>query len=111
MRALLLQSRRGASETIHLTLAAFALAAAFLLRFEFAIDAEYRGMLLRALPLALGVKLAAFRAFALRDLAGRYIAFVGLTRPAGANPPASLLLAAGLCVALFGPFPPLASLP
>src|SRR6266446_554251 len=105
MRALLLQSRRGASETIHLTLAAFALAAAFLLRFEFAIDAEYRGMLLRALPLALGVKLAVFRAFALRDLAWRYIDFEDLTRLAGANATASLLTAAVLRMALGSAFP------
>ena len=105
MRTFLLRHRRGASEAIHVTLAAVALAFAFLLRFEFALDAEYRGMLLFALPLVLGVKLAAFRAFALRDLAWRYIGFEDLTRLAAANAAASAAATVLLRAAVGSGFP------
>jgi FlaA1/EpsC-like NDP-sugar epimerase len=105
MTAFLIRHRRGASGTLHALLAAVALAAAFLLRFEFALDAEYRGMLLRALPLALAAKLIVFRGFSLRDLAWRDIGFEDLTRLTAANAAASLVTAVLVRVAMGGAFP------
>ncbi len=57
-----------------------ALAFSFLLRFEFTLDAGYRHMLFESLPILVGVKLAVFRAFGLRDLAWRYLGFADLVR-------------------------------
>jgi len=105
MTAFLLRHRRAASETLHATLAAAALAAAFLLRFEFALDAASSRMLWRALPWVLAVKLIVFRGFALRDLAWRDMGFEDLTRLAAANAAASLAAAGLIRVMLGGAFP------
>ena len=61
--------RRAASALFHALVVSAALGAAFLLRFEFMLDTRYGRMLALALPVALAVKLAVFRGFALRDLA------------------------------------------
>jgi FlaA1/EpsC-like NDP-sugar epimerase len=85
LERILLEHRRWITEAMHGVLAAAALAAAFLLRFEFTLDPSNTKMLLSALPLLLGVKLAVFRAFGLRHLAWRYIGFPELVRMAMAN--------------------------
>jgi len=85
MRALLLKHRRFISEAMQMALAAAALAAAFLLRFEFTLDPLYTRMLIGSLPLMLVVKFPVFRAFGLRDLAWRYLGFEDLARIALAN--------------------------
>ncbi len=87
--------RREASEIMHAGLAAAALAGAFLLRFEFSLESEYRRMLWLALPFVLAAKTAVFRAFSLRDLSWRFIGFADLSRIAAAN-----VIASGACVAL-----------
>lgn len=93
MKAALLQHRRTASAVFHALVAAGALAASFLLRFEFTLDARYARMLLLALPVAIALKLAVFRGFALRDLPWRYIGLEGVTRMVAANAAASLAAA------------------
>lgn len=85
MKATLLKRRRLVSEAIQIVLAAIALASAFLLRFEFALEPMYQQMILRSLPLVLGIKFCVFRAFGLRDLAWRYLGFQDLARIAAAN--------------------------
>ena len=85
--------RRAAAALFHALVAVAAMVAAFLLRFEFALDVRYGRMLALALPLALAVKLAIFRGFALRDLPWRYIGLEGVTRMAAGNAVASLALA------------------
>ena len=77
--------RRSIADSIHASLAAGALAAAFLLRFDFTLAAPYPRMLLESLPLLLAVKLAVFRLFGLRDLAWRYLGFGDLLRLAASN--------------------------
>ena len=93
MIEVLLRHRRAARAAFHALVVAAALAAAFLLRFEFTLDAEYRRMLAAALPLAMALKLTVFRGFALRDLPWRFIGLEGVTRTAAANAVASLLAA------------------
>jgi len=93
MKATLLRHRRVASAVFHASVVATALAAAFLLRFEFTLDAHYGRMLLLALPVSTVVKLAVFRGFALRDLPWRYIGLEGVTRMVAANATASLAAA------------------
>ena len=93
MIAALLQYRRAASSLFHALIVTAALASAFLLRFEFTLDARYGRMLALALPVALVVKLAVFRGFALRDLPWRYIGLEGVTRIAAGNAAASLAAA------------------
>ena len=105
MRAWHGRYRRALSEALHAALAVAALAAAFLLRLEFAIGAQYGSMLWRALPWLLAAKLAVFRAFALRDLAWRDIGFEDLMRLATANLAASLAATGLIRVALGGGFP------
>jgi FlaA1/EpsC-like NDP-sugar epimerase len=85
LERIFLEYRRWITEAMHAFLAAAALAAAFLLRFEFTLDPVNTKMLLSALPVLLGVKLAVFRAFGLRDLAWRYMGFPELVRMAMAN--------------------------
>jgi hypothetical protein len=80
MKAALLLHRRAASAVFHALEVAIALAAAFLLRFEFTLDARYGWMLLLARPVTIGLKLALFRGYALRDLPWRYIGLEGVTR-------------------------------
>ena len=99
------QYRRGIGETIHAVLAAVALAAAFLLRFEFALAPPYRHMLLVALPVLAGVKLVVFRGFGLRDLAWRYLGFADLVRLAAANLAAAAAATVALRVAIGSAFP------
>ena len=82
---ILLRYRRFIAEALDLSVAAFALAASFLLRFDFALEAQYRHLLIQALPLAIAAKLALFRALGLRHLAWRYIGFQDLLRVALAN--------------------------
>ncbi len=89
----LARHRRAASAAFHALVVAAGLATAFLLRFEFTLDARYGWMLMLALPIALAVKLAIFRGFALRDLPWRYIGLEGVTRMAAANAAGSLAVA------------------
>jgi len=81
------------SAAFHAGVVVAALATAFLLRFEFVLDGGYSQMLMLAVPVAVGVKLAVFRGFALRDLPWRYIGLEGVTRMAAANAVASLVAA------------------
>jgi FlaA1/EpsC-like NDP-sugar epimerase len=105
MKGFLLRRRRATSETIHGALAAAALPACFMLRFEFALDPPYRAMLMEALPVLLAVKLVVFRAFGLRDLGWRYLGFEDLKRMAAANAVASMLGAAALRAVIGIAFP------
>src|SRR6266853_1918621 len=73
-------NRRWLSEVIHLALAAAALWASFLLRFEFHLDPLFSHMLWTGLPLLVAVKLMVFRISGLRDLAWRYSGFRDLVR-------------------------------
>ncbi len=91
--ATLVRHRRAACAAFHAVTVAAALLAAFLLRFDFSIDAGYSRMLAIAVPLALATKLAVFRAFSLRDLPWRYIGLEGVSRMALANGAASLATA------------------
>ncbi|MDP9114283.1 MAG: hypothetical protein M3O20_11465, partial [Acidobacteriota bacterium] len=93
MRTTLLRHRRAASAAFHALAAGAALASAFLLRFEFMLDARYGRMLLVALPVAIAVKLAVFRGYALRDLPWRYLGLEGVTRMVAANATASFAAA------------------
>jgi FlaA1/EpsC-like NDP-sugar epimerase len=99
-------NRRWLAEAIHLTLAAAALWAAFLLRFEFRLDPFYRHMLWTALPLFAAVKLAIFRVSGLQDLAWRYTGFRDLLRIAASTLAASLAVAVALRVEQGPSFPP-----
>ena len=105
MNMLWARHRRVCSEFAHAGLAAAALTASFLLRFEFAPPAYAWRMLGAALPVALAIKLATFRAFGLRDLAWRYLGFADLGRVSAANLGASLLATMGLLTAVGGPLP------
>ncbi len=97
--------RRLISESAQLAIAALALAAAFLLRFEFTLDPMYSHMLIRSLPLLLLVKFSVFRAFGLRDLTWRYLGFQDLVRIAAANAAASLSATVVLRIAIGSTFP------
>jgi FlaA1/EpsC-like NDP-sugar epimerase len=105
MKGFLLRRRRATSESIHGALAAAALAASFMLRFEFTLESSYQTMLMEALPVMLAVKLVVFRAFGLRDLGWRYLGFEDLKRMAAANVVASMLGAAALRVVIGNAFP------
>jgi FlaA1/EpsC-like NDP-sugar epimerase len=100
-----LQHRRLVSESVQTAAAACALAAAFLLRFEFALDPLYSRMLLRSLPLLLLVKFSVFRAFGLQDLTWRYLGFQDLMRIASANAAASAVATVVLRIAIGSAFP------
>jgi FlaA1/EpsC-like NDP-sugar epimerase len=93
MKGALLQHRRAASAVFHALVVAAALASAFLLRFEFTLDARYARMLLLALPVTIAVKLVVFRGYALRDLPWRFIGLEGVTRMVAANATASVAAA------------------
>jgi FlaA1/EpsC-like NDP-sugar epimerase len=105
MKAMLLKHRRLASELAQVVLAACALAAAFLLRFEFTLEPMYKTMLTHSLPLLLVVKFSVFRAFGLRDLTWRYLGFQDLVRIAFANAAASAVATIVLRVAIGSSFP------
>jgi FlaA1/EpsC-like NDP-sugar epimerase len=90
MKAVLLKHRRLLTEASQMGVAAAALVAAFLLRFEFTLDPLNSRLLTVALPLLLLVKFPIFRAFGLRDLAWRYLGFQDLARIAAANLAASI---------------------
>jgi FlaA1/EpsC-like NDP-sugar epimerase len=105
MRALFLNHRRFVSEFMQMVLAATALGAAFLLRFEFTLDPVYSRMLARSLPFLLLVKFPVFRAFGLRDLAWRYLGFEDLARIAVANIVSSVAASAVLRIAIGSAFP------
>ena len=81
--------RRWIAEGLHLALACAALVTAFLLRFDFPLDAIERRLLGAVLVIVLAVKLPAFRLFGLRDLAWRYTGLDDLLRIAAANLAAS----------------------
>lgn len=93
MKATLLRHRRAAAAVFHTIVVVAALAGAFLLHFEFMLDARYGRMLLWGLPITIAVKLAVFRGFALRDLPWRYLGLEGVTRMVTANATASLVAA------------------
>ena len=97
--------RRHWTEALNLLLAAIALPAAFLLRFEAVPSPVYQQMLGEALPWAIAIKLLVFRGFSLRDLAWRYLGFQDLLRITGANLAASLLLTAVLLAKQGSAFP------
>jgi FlaA1/EpsC-like NDP-sugar epimerase len=99
------RNRRLMVDLIHAALAALAFAASFLLRFEFSLQPPYTRMLAISLPLAIAVKLAVFRAFGLRDLAWRYLAFTDLLRIAASNLAASGAAAVLLRTVIGSPFP------
>jgi FlaA1/EpsC-like NDP-sugar epimerase len=101
----LLKRRRPLIEATHATLAALALAASFLLRFEFALDPEYRTMLAASLPILIAAKLLVFRAFSLRDLAWRFLGFRDLLRLAMANLAAACATTVVLRVVIGSAFP------
>jgi len=105
MKSLLITHRRLVSEAIQMGLAAVALVAAFLLRFEFTLEALYTAMLVRALPLLLAVKFPVFRAFGLRDLSWRFLGFEDLIRVACANVVASLAAMLVLRITIGPAFP------
>jgi FlaA1/EpsC-like NDP-sugar epimerase len=92
------RNRRWLAEALHLSLAAAALLAAFLLRFEFQLGAQERHLLGVALLLACVFKIPVFRLFSLRELAWRYTGLNDLARIALANLAASGL--AGLATRL-----------
>jgi FlaA1/EpsC-like NDP-sugar epimerase len=79
-RNFLFDHRRWLAELLHAGIASLALAGSFLLRFEFALDAQYRAMLVFALGLLLPVKLLVFRFSGFRDLAWRYIGLADVKR-------------------------------
>jgi FlaA1/EpsC-like NDP-sugar epimerase len=101
----ILKHRRAASESAQMAVAASALAAAFLLRFEFVLDPFYTSMLLRSLPLVLLVKFFVFRAFGLRDLTWRYPGFQDVMRIAIANAAASAVATVLLRIVIGSAFP------
>jgi FlaA1/EpsC-like NDP-sugar epimerase len=105
MKLFLLNHRRLASEAAQMVLAVAALAAAFLLRFEFVLDSVYAGMLSRALPFVLLVKFLVFRSFGLRDLTWRFLGFQDLARIAFANVVSSAVAGAVLRMAIGPAFP------
>jgi FlaA1/EpsC-like NDP-sugar epimerase len=90
LRDTFLRNRRWLAEVIEAVLVSAALAASFLLRFEFSLEPPYARMLAAAVPLAVAAKLAVFRAFDLRDVSWRYVGFQDLQRIAYAS-------AAGSC--------------
>jgi FlaA1/EpsC-like NDP-sugar epimerase len=96
----IVRRRRSVKEAIGAAMACAAFAAAFLLRFEFAVPAAYLPMLAQALPWAVAVKFAVFRAFGLRHLAWRHVGFEDMLRVAAANLAASAALAMVLRVAV-----------
>jgi FlaA1/EpsC-like NDP-sugar epimerase len=97
--------RRLIVDLIHVMLAAIALAASFLLRFEFSLQAPYTRMLAISLPLAVAAKLGVFRVFGLRDLAWRYLGFPDLLRIAASNLGASAAAAVVLRAVIGSAFP------
>jgi len=105
VRQALLKNRRCLAEGLDLGVAALALAASFLLRFEFTLDPPYRRMLAEAVPLALAAKLILFRLAGLRHLAWRYVGFQDLLRIALANALASLAAGVAIYAVLGASFP------
>lgn len=105
MTDFLRRHRRPAADLLHAALAAAALSAAFLLRFEFTLVPPYAAMLAESLPLALAAKLGVFRLFGLRDLAWRYLGFGDLVRLAVSNLAASAAAAALLRMIVGSAFP------
>jgi FlaA1/EpsC-like NDP-sugar epimerase len=105
VKRVLLQNRRWLADALHLTAAALALWASFLLRFEFTLDPPYWHMLLISLPVLGAVKLVVFRGFALRDQAWRYVGFPDLVRMAAANFAASLASTVALRIVVGSAFP------
>ncbi len=89
MKSVLQKNRRTIAEAAEAAIVAAALAAGFLLRFEFIVPPLYVSMLLHALPLVLAAKLAVFRLFGLRHVAWRHIGFEDLLRIGAANLAAS----------------------
>ena len=105
MNKLWARHRRLCSALTHAALAAAALVASFLLRFEFVPPLYVWRMLAEALPVALAMKLIAFRACGLHDLAWRYLGFADLGRVAAANVIASLTATVALYTVIGGALP------
>jgi len=105
MKAGLLKNRRLIAEAMQIALAAIALLASFLLRFEFTLEPVYVRMLIQALPLVLAAKLVVFRAFGLRDQGWRHIGFPDLVRIAAANAVASIAATVVLRLVIGSTFP------
>jgi FlaA1/EpsC-like NDP-sugar epimerase len=92
IRAWIVARRRAIADVIHVVLAAAALSAAFLLRFEFVLEPVYRQMLFASLALALPAKWFVFRCVGVPDLAWRYFGFTDLGRIVWANAAGSLAM-------------------
>ncbi|HXP85249.1 MAG TPA: nucleoside-diphosphate sugar epimerase/dehydratase [Bryobacteraceae bacterium] len=101
----LLHHRRWMAGAMQVLVSGLALAASFLLRFDFALEPRYGRMLWEALPLVVAVKLAVFRSFGLSDLPWRYLGFRDLIRIAWANLAASAAATLGLRLVLGPAFP------
>jgi FlaA1/EpsC-like NDP-sugar epimerase len=100
-----LRRRRAAAEILASVLVAAGLGFAFLLRFEFAVPAAYVRMYFSALPVAVALKLAVFRLFALRHLGWRHAGLEDFGRIAAAHLSASAALAACIRLTLGSAFP------
>src|SRR5215471_11435679 len=87
-------NRRWAAETLHAALAAAALWAAFVLRFDFRLDAGAVQMLIVALPAVLAAKIIVFRLAGLHQLTWRYTGFQDLLWITAANTVGSALAGA-----------------
>jgi FlaA1/EpsC-like NDP-sugar epimerase len=101
----LVNQRRAIAEVLQAVVAALALVASFLLRFDFALEPLHRRMLLEALPLGIAVKVAVYRGFGLQHIDWRYIGFRDLVRIGWANLTASAVGAVMLRVAIGPAFP------
>jgi FlaA1/EpsC-like NDP-sugar epimerase len=101
----LVRRRRLITEVLGAAIACAALAAAFLLRFEFAVPPVYIPMLTEALPIAVLVKMVTYRGFGLRHLAWRHIGFEDLLRLASANILGAAITAVAVRLAIGSAFP------
>lgn len=104
-KELLGRRRKAAAGILAGVLAAVGLWGAFLLRFEFALPPPSMRMLLTALPLAVALKLAVFRLFALPQVGWRHPGLEDFGRIAAGHLAASSALALSLPVALGPAFP------
>lgn len=102
---LFLNKRRLMAGGIQGFVAGLALAASFLLRFDFALDPAAWRMLWAAVPLVVGVKIATYCGFGLANLPWRYLGFPDLVRIASANVVASAATAAAMRFLLGSAFP------
>jgi FlaA1/EpsC-like NDP-sugar epimerase len=97
--------RRALSDTVYCAMAAAALAGAFLLRFEFALEPRHVRMLGAAVPVAMAIKFVVFRLFGTRDSSWRLFGFADLWRVVAANICASGACAVGMLAVIGKGFP------